>query len=131
MTDKKITKRDNFENIRNFLVESGKNDWADVIAHEIVLLDKKAATAKESASKKKAAGDALTDAIFAVLTNEFASIADITAKVVCDGVDITNSKVQYRLNALVDGGSVVKEQIAVPGVDGSKARKVVHYRLAD
>ena len=126
MTDKKITKRDNFENIRNFLVESGKNDWADVIAHEIALLDKKAATAKESASKKKAAGDALTDAIFAVLTNEFASIADITAKIESENVSI--SRVQYRLNALVNAEMATKEQITVG--EGKTKRKLMVYKLA-
>ena len=125
---KKITKKDNFTAIAEFLSANGKTEWADVINHEIELLDKKAATAKATAAKKKVEGDALTDAVAAVLTDELATIADIAAKV--DGDDVTVSKVQYRLNQLVANGKARKEQITVSG-DGSKARKLMAYRLAN
>ena len=125
---KKITKKDNFTAIAEFLSANGKTEWADVINHEIELLDKKAATAKATAAKKKVEGDALTDAVAAVLTDELATIADIAAKV--DGDDVTVSKVQYRLNALVANGKARKEQVTVSG-DGSKARKLMSYAIAD
>ena len=125
---KKITKKDNFTAIAAFLAENGKSDWAAVINHEIELLDKKAAKAKETAATKKATNDELADAVVAALTDEFATIGDITAAVEFDG-EISNAKVQARLNKLVDNGVAVKEQISV-GDTGSK-RKLMHYKLAD
>lgn len=35
------TKKENFEGIRQFLEDNGKSDWADVMAHEIELLERK------------------------------------------------------------------------------------------
>ena len=42
MAEKKITKRENFEGIKAFLIENGKTEWAEVMAHEIDLLSRKA-----------------------------------------------------------------------------------------
>ena len=129
MTEKtvKITKRDNFTAIIEVLNGAGRSDLADVIAHEIELLDNKAAKAKATAAKKKVEGDALRDAVQAVLTDELATIADITAKV--EGEDVTTAKVQFRLNALVNAGIARKEQITVG--DGESKRKLMAYALAD
>ena len=123
----KITKRDNFNAIIEVLNGAGRSDLADVIAHEIELLDNKAAKAKATAAKKKVEGDALRDAVHAVLTDELATIADITAKI--EGEDVTTSKVQFRLNALVNAGIARKEQITVG--DGESKRKLMAYALAD
>ena len=127
MADKKITKRDNFEAIAAFLADAGKTEWADVISHEIELLDNKAAKAKEAAAKKKAVNDELGDAVAAVLTDELTTIADITAKV--EGEDVTVAKVTNRLSKLVANGVARKEQITV-GADGAK-RKVMAYAFAN
>lgn len=126
MTEKKITKKENFTEIAAFLTEVGKNEWADVINHEIELLDNKAAKAKATAAKKKTEGDALRDAVQAVLTDEFQTIADITAKV--EGEDVSTAKVQYRLNALVGAGIAVKEQVTVG--EGESRRKLMAYAMA-
>jgi len=96
-------------------------------AHEIELLDKKAAKAKDSAAKKRAAGDELTEAVAAVLTDEFQTIAEVTDQI--EGEDVTSAKVQYRLNALVKAEKAEKTELSIPGADGKKARKVVAYRL--
>lgn len=129
MTEKtvKITKRDNFTAIIEVLNDAGRSDLADVIAHEIELLDNKAAKAKATAAKKKVDGDALRDAVQAVLTDELATIADVTAKV--EGEDVTTAKVQFRLNALVNAGIARKEQVTVG--DGESKRKLMAYALAD
>ena len=96
-------------------------------AHEIELLDKKAAKAKDTAAAKKAAGDELTEAVAAVLTGEFQTIAEVTAQI--DGEDVTNAKVQYRLNALVKAGKAEKGEVTIEGTEGKKARKVVAYKV--
>lgn len=124
--EKKITKRDNFTAIIDVLNAAGRTDLADVIAHEIELLDNKAAKAKETAAKKKVDGDALRDAVQAVLTADLQTIADITAQI--EGDDVSTSKVQYRLNALVANGVATKEQVTVG--EGDSKRKLMAYKLA-
>ena len=126
MTEKKITKRDNFNAIIGVLIDADREDLAKVIEHEIELLDAKSSKAKATAAKKKAEGDALRDAVQAVLTDEFQTIADITAKV--EGEDVSTAKVQYRLNALVGAGIAVKEQVTVG--EGESRRKLMAYRIA-
>ena len=126
MTEKKITKRDNFNAIIGVLIDADREDLAKVIEHEIELLDAKSSKAKATAAKKKAEGDALRDAVQAVLTDEFQTIADITAKV--EGEEVSAAKVQYRLNALVGAGIAVKEQVTVG--EGESRRKLMAYRIA-
>ena len=124
--EKKITKRDNFNAIIEVLTDAGREDLAKVIEHEIELLDAKSSKAKATAAKKKTEGDALRDAVQAVLTDELQTIADITAKV--EGEDVSAAKVQYRLNALVGAGIAVKEQVTVG--EGESRRKLMAYRIA-
>ena len=123
-TEKKITKRDRFEEIKALLA-----DHADIVEfcdNEIALLDGKAEKAKARNAKKKAEGDALQDAVLAVITDELQTIADITAQV--EGDDVTKAKVQARLTKLVNAGVIVKEQVSVE-VDGKKTKKMA-YALA-
>ena len=126
MTEKKITKKDNFNAIIEILTEVGREDLAKVIEHEIELLDAKSSKAKATAAKKKAEGDTLRDAVQAVLTDELQTIADITAKV--EGEDVSAAKVQYRLNVLVGTGIAVKEQVTIG--EGESRRKLMAYRIA-
>jgi len=95
--------------------------WAE---KKIAQLDHKAAKAKETAARKRAEGDALTDAVYAVVSDEFESIADIASRV--EGEDITVSKISYRLNALAKAGNLEKGELVLEGEKGK--RKVVAYR---
>ena len=97
--------------------------WAE---KKIAQLDHKAAKAKETAAKKKAEGDALTDAVLAAVGSEFETIADIAARI--EGEDVTVSKVAYRLNAAAKAGTLEKGELVVEGDKGK--RKVVAYKLA-
>ena len=97
--------------------------WAQ---KKIEQLDHKAAKAKETAAKKKAEGDALTDAVLAAVTDEFETIADIAARI--EGEDVTASKIAYRLNAQAKAGKLEKGEMTLAGDKGK--RKVVAYRLA-
>lgn len=71
MAEKKITKRENFENIKAFLVENGKTEWAEVMAHEIDLLSRKNS---KSATQTPAQKDAL--AIAELIKDELAKCED-------------------------------------------------------
>ena len=139
----KVTKRAMFETIK-MLAEDGvindvviqigesevtvsSHDFAEFCAKEIAALDRKAAKAKETAAAKKSASDELTEAIFGVLTDELASIADIAAKI--EGDEVTPAKCQYRLNKLVESGRAVKDELVLE-TEGGKKRKVVGFALA-
>ena len=102
-------------------------DFVAFATKEIEALDKKAAKAKERAATKRSEGDALTEAVLAVLTDEFQSAADVMTAL-GEMEDVTAAKVSYRLNALAKDGKAVKEDIKVDR-DGKKA-VLKGYKLA-
>lgn len=126
MTDKKMTKKDYFNMIKDAMADN-----ADVVAFcekEIAALDNKAVKAKERAAKKAAEGDALMEAIAAVLGDEPMTNADILEAI--NEEDVTVNKVAYRTNALVKARRAVKTEVTVPAEDGGRARKLVAYTVA-
>lgn len=133
MTNAKITKKDKFNMIKGIL-EAGTVEGVDVemltefVENEIALLEKKSAKAKETAAAKKAEADELIVAVQAALTDEYATIAEVTAAI--EGEDVTTAKVAYRLNALVKAGVAEKAEKTIAGGEGVKSRKVQSYRLA-
>ena len=132
--EKKITKREMFEAIKTGCTTG---EWAvsdievaEFCDNEIALLDKKAIKAKERAAEKRAAGDELTDAVRAALTDEFTIIADIAAKVAeTYGEDATIARVTYRLTQLVKNGEAENGDVKVEGGEGQKTRTIKAYRL--
>ena len=133
----KLTKRNVFEALVNYATEGAmefEKDGAMIevtpeevkafAEKEIALLDKKAAKAKERGAKKKEERDELCDAVLAVLTDEYATIADVAEAI--EGEDVTASKVTYRLNKLVAAGLAEKADIKV---GDEKKRTVKGYRL--
>ena len=128
MTTDKLTERKIYTAIANGTLEDLDVDavveWAE---KKIAQLDSKAVKAKENAEKKKAEGDALTDAVLASLTTEFEPIAEIASRI--EGDDATLSKVSYRLNAAYKAGKIEKGEIVLTGEKGK--RKVVAYRAMD
>ena len=134
--EKKITKREMFEAIKTGCTTGewtvSDTEVAEFCENEIALLDKKAAKAKERQAEKKAAGDELTDAVRAALTNEFAVIADIAAKVAeTYGEDATVARVTYRLTQLVKNGEAENGDVKIAATEGQKARTIKAYKLAD
>lgn len=130
-----MTKREVFESI----IASAQNETLtiegmtteDVVAfftNEITNLDKRAERSRATAAKKREAGDAMTEAVKAILTNDFQTIADVAAQM--EGEEVTASKVTYRLNALVKEGYAEKADVQVPGIEGAKARVVKAFRIA-
>lgn len=102
----------------------------DVIAfceHEIELLDKKTAKAKERAAAKRAEGDELTEQIYNVLyDDEFMTIPEIVKALGDESVSA--QRASYRLRSLVEANRAEKTEITVAGSDGDKASKRVAYR---
>ena len=136
MNTPKITKRDHFNAIISVLNGGDTNiDVADLIAFcekEVNALDTRAVKSRERAAAKRAEGDALTDLVFSVLTDEPATRAEVFERVVATGeapADVTVAKIGYRLTALTKQDSVIKEEVPVVGTDG-KNRKMAAYKLA-
>ena len=98
---------------------------ADIASYVDVTLKQlaaKAEKAKETAAKKRAEGDELREAVFAVLTDEFQTTADVFEQI--EGEDLTSAKVNARLTQLVKSGLAVKEQVKVGD------RKLMAYKRA-
>ena len=122
----KITKKDNFTAIVEVLETAGRTDLADVVRHEIELLDAKSSKAKARAAEKKAENDALADIVISVLGEDFETIPAITEKVVEVDETATVSKVQYRLVQLVKSGMAESSDVKVS--DGTKTRTLKGYK---
>lgn len=123
MEEKRLTKKDYFAEIKNVLVEAGENDLADVIAHEIELLENKAVKNKERAAARKVAGDELRDTISNILIDDLQTVDEIVEQI--EGEDITKAKIVARLTQLVNLNEAVKEQVKTE--DG---KKVMAYKRA-
>ena len=122
-----MTKRE----ILNALMD-GTLDRETLVAYcekELASLDKKAEKAKERAAAKREAGDELQNLVASVLTPDFASRDDITARVQETDPEATVGKVGYRLTALVKAGIAQKAEAMVADAEG-KNKKVTVYALA-
>lgn len=107
MEKTKVTKAEIFARV----IEKCGDD-AEIVAcmeNELALLENKKIKAKERADKKRAEGDELQAAVFAVITDEPQTRDDILAAV-SDGEDgLTVGKIQAKLNNLVSkAGTVAK-----------------------
>ena len=95
---------------------------------KIAALDHRNEKAKERAAAKREAGDELLEAVFAALTDEPATRADIAERIDAS-FEASVAKVGYRLSALVKAGRAVKEEVSIEDEDG-KSKKLAAYRLA-
>ena len=131
----KNTKKDYYTNIIQAM-QTGEVtiDPVEIVAfceNEIAMLDRKAEKAKERAAAKKADGDALTEAVKAALTDEFAITADITMKVaeaLGDDAEVTVHRVQYRLTQLAKAGEAEVTDMKIEATETSKARTLKAYK---
>ncbi len=124
--EKKITKKEYFEMLKEIVNESNNENKGELIyfiESQIASIETKAAKAKERAAAKKAEGDALREAVKSVLTNEFQDAETITALV--DGEDVTKNKVIARLTQLVNLGEVEKTDIKNESGKTRKAYKLI------
>lgn len=131
----KLVKRDYYDAIISVMT-TGETDIApekiiEFCEAEKVLLEKKAMKAKERAAKKATEADELYTIVEEVLSDEYKTIAEITAAVEAKDSTATTQKVTWRLGQLVENGVAVKKQITIHGSEGVKARKLQAYKLAD
>ena len=124
MAEKKMTKKDWFEVLKNIMEKSDYADKAGAIAfidHEVELLDKKSGKSKETKTKK--AHGAILDAIKEVLadqtkpvtitemlTDERLASYEEESKDGVKTVAMTNQKLSSMVKKLVDVGEVIRTE---------------------
>ena len=126
----KITERDIYNSILNETFDLAVlKEFAE---KKLAQLDKRNESAKIRAAKKRAESDELLEVVLGYVSDEPQSREDIFNAMIADGHDVTIGKVGYRLTALCkeEDGRVVKADATVPGVDGTKAKKVKVYTIA-
>lgn len=131
MAEKKFTKVEKFEMIREILAGDGSTEMTqqesmliDFIDSQIEQIQAKAEKSKERAAAKKAEGDELRKTVQSLLTDEYQSIDDIFTQI--DDEDVTRSKITARLTQLVKAGIVEKDSRK-----SEEGKKQMVYRLVD
>lgn len=123
---KKFTKKELFNELLNLEGVTNNEALSTFILNEIVLLDKKAAKAKERALGKTSDGDELRSTVYGKLDTETFKTIDEVYDLIGDK-DITSGMVRARLTALAAKGLVEKQELTV--LTGKTKRKVQGYRI--
>lgn len=109
---RKITKKENFGEIKEILKGLGRGDLVDVMQHEIELLDKKAKSGKMT--KTQEANVAIKDLIVAELTRlaQPMTITDLlnASKELADITGNSNQKVSALMTQLKNENKVVRTE---------------------
>lgn len=109
MATTKITKAQNFNAIREILVDANKPELVAFVDHELELIANKAAKRSATPTKAQKAGAILRQAVLDLLQTEEKAmrIADIVAALPSE-LDATAGKVSYQLGVLIGEHSVEK-----------------------
>ena len=127
MAEKKITKRERFNEIINVLTKNeGTEDLVAFINKEIETLDKRNEKEKERRAEKKAEGDALGAAIVAQIEATPKTADEILAAIIEEFPDATRAKVTNRASKAVKENVIFKTYVK----DDNK-RKLVAYTTVD
>ena len=123
----KKTKAMYFEELRELVlttvIDAEKQaEYVEFIDKQIETLDKRKAAAAARAEKKKAESDALTDAIYELITDKLVTVDEIT--VAFDDEEVTRAKVTARLGKLVNAGLIEKEPVRVDGKKRMAYRRI-------
>lgn len=115
MATEKTTKKENFQAIVTILEGVNRQDLADVIRHEIELLENKAA--KRKPSKSQVANAELTEVLLEVLEEVFEPLTileiqdkDERLKALEDGTPISNQRMSALLRPLVKNGTIIRTE---------------------
>lgn len=100
------TKRENFEDIRQFLEDNGKSEWADVMAHEIELLERKASKGNPvKTAEQNEVIEKIKDVLFENVGNPMRVSEMLKYPTLAD---YTSQKLSAMLSKMVESGDVTK-----------------------
>ena len=121
----KKTKVMYFAELKDMVMEAEEvtDELVDFIDKQIETIEKRKVAAAARAEKKRAEADALTDEIFALMTEDFMTADEIVDML--DDETITRNKVTARLAKLIKAEKVVKETIKIDG------KRKMAYKLAE
>ena len=129
MADKKVTKKEMFEGLKAILTENFEAaevaEYVEFLDKEVGAIDARSEKEKARRAEKKAEGDALGDAVKAVIegAEEPITAEGIVDKVIEEFPEATVAKVRYRASKLVKDEVVTKTELKIDG------RKVVAYSI--
>ncbi len=118
----KITEREIYTSILNGTAD--QTILTEFATKKLAQLDKRNASAKTRAERKRAEGNEITEGIFGVLTSEAMTREQVAQAY---GSELSVAKVGARLNALVNDGRVQKVTVKVAGKDGKATNKVAYF----
>lgn len=132
MEKTKITNKSRYAAIINALMGAPCDIETDELVNfcerQIAAIDRKSEKARERAAEQRKVSDELTERIAAMLTDEPQTLGELAAAI--GDEDITTSKVSARCSKLVKEGRAAKTEVTVPGMEGTKSRKLVAYTCA-
>ena len=100
------TKRENFEGIRQFLEDNGKSEWAEVMAHEIELLERKASKGNPvKTAEQNEVIEKIKDVLFENVGNPM-RVSEMLKYLTL--ADYTSQKLSAMLSKMVESGDVTK-----------------------
>jgi hypothetical protein len=109
---KKLTKKDNFTEIRNILAREGYAEYAAVMDHELDLLAKKNASGTGKMTATQVANEGIKSAILECMANEPNRMFTISEMIKCFEccADLSLPKVTALVGQLVTAGSVKRTE---------------------
>ena len=121
----KITEREIYNSIINGTAD--QTVLVEFATKKIAQLDKRNASAQKRAAAKRAEGNEITEAVYAVLGTEPMTRGQVVSAM---GTDLSVAKIGARLNQLVASGRISKETIKVADENG-KNKSAVAYFIAE
>ena len=124
MTNSKMTERE----IYNAMIDGtvSAETLKEFAEKKIAQLDKRNASAKIRAERKRAEGDELANSVLGFVSDEPQTREQIAEAMVAAGYEVTVGKVQARLTKLFNEGRIAKAKAKVAGEDG-KSKTVMVY----
>lgn len=128
MKNDKITKKDNYNYLRNMIEHMEFTDEADIkqrlldfLDRELALLDMRSEKSKQYQKKHNAMEDQISNSMMNLFADE--TVGPLTISEICDkikDVDITPQKVIYRVGKMVKEGTLSKNKISIKTDSGTR-----------
>ena len=125
MTNSKITEREIYTAMINGTLDA--ETAREFAEKKIAQLDKRNATSKARAERKRAENSEITETVYAVLGTEPMTRTQVATAM---GTGLSTAKIGAQLTKLVNDGRVQKATVKVPTEDG-KSKSAVAYFVAE
>lgn len=126
MTNSKITEREIYTAMIEGTIDA--ETLREFAEKKLIQLDKRNASAKARAEKKRAEGDAVMEAVFDLIDSEAKTRGEITEMFNATAEEsLSEAKIGAKLNALYNAGRIDKTNVKVANPDGKASTKVGYF----